>query len=231
MNSSFTPTFEEMIYHKKERWAECEGTPEATLLRLALLREISTELHPEKSRCLAMGLKTEAREIKEWESKIETLRSNPSLSNDLAALIQNQESPKKKTRLLPESFLRIIGRDKLTRYDRQWEAALAAEACHLRWLFWRLNMWVEIQNIEGWSRMLGDRLWPHGLILFSESTESWPPQKPTNQPIDESLWHGQWILVIHPRFKHPGELPLNLAQWPGAPSKPPAAPTWKVLYP
>ena len=41
---------------------------------------------------------------------------------------------------------------------------------------------------------------------------------------------GRWIMIVHPRFKSPAEIALNLAQWPGTPPEAPSAPQWKLLF-
>jgi len=123
-----------------------------------------------------------------------------------------------------------LDRDKLQRYDRKWEKTIAAEAISLHWKFWCLDSWVQISYIEEWNKYLTTRLWPHGLVLSTESALSLKNDilHPTNTV---PLWRGHWIIILDSQLKHPSELSLNLNQWPGTPEKPPTPAQWKLIYP
>jgi hypothetical protein len=223
------PLIEEIIKKYYDQWNDCAEGPDQTLLRISILRELIKTFHSEKSRFLARGLKTEAQLIKSYEAKIHLLRDLPKLPDPLRAMIQDpidEKTCSKKKRLLPELLFQSISREKLTRYDRSWEAIIAAEATSLSWTFWHLEAWVEIHQIEEWDQTLQQKLWPHGLVLFTENAQS---ETPTVN--DSSLWQGRWFIGLHPHFKNPQELSLNLEHWPGFPETPPTKPHWELLYP
>ncbi|MGK5081733.1 hypothetical protein WDW37_00385 [Bdellovibrionota bacterium FG-1] len=217
--------FQNVIERYNERWRHAEGLPEGTLLRLAILREICRLLHAEKSRYLAVGRKDATQSLRKWENRLYDLRCAFKLEDTLLNLIFSTEPVRKRTRLLPEALFSFIERAKLERFDRHWENAIAAEAVAQGWSFWALETWVEITLAEEWDKKLGEQLWPSGLVLFAESS----PLSPSGGATD-SLWKGRWITVIHPHFKTPTEIALNLEQWPGTPSEPPSPPIWKFLF-
>ena len=215
-----------------ERWRHCEGQPESTLLRLAILRDIVRALHAEKSNYLAKGRKDLTQEIRKWETRLYDLRNEAKIEGELLQLISGDGPLRKRTRLLPEALFTSIERDKLDRYDRQWEHALAAEASTLGWRFWALEAWVEITLVEEWNARLSEQLWPTGVVLFVESSSTNSPKTPppSAMELECPIWRGRWILVVHPQFKNPAEIALNLAQWPGTPCEPPSPPAWKLLF-
>jgi hypothetical protein len=225
-NEKIDEEFQNAIGSQSERWRHCEGQPESTLLRLAILREITRLLHSQKSRCLAAGRRDLVTSLRNWESRLQELRNQPRLEGDLATLVSGHSELRKRTRLLPEALYGAIEREKLERYDRQWEAALAAEACSLGWCFWRLESWVEITLVEEWNQRLNEQLWPSGVVLYVESSGAPGGDRGRDFP----LWHGRWLMVVNPRFKSPSEIASNLAQWPGSPSDPPAPAHWKLLF-
>jgi hypothetical protein len=249
-----TPELARVVASQSERWRHCDSSPFAGLLRLSILRELMRELHAQKSRSLAAGQREGARALKIWENRLTELRSHPKLEGDLSDLVCGRGDARKRTRLLPEALYSAIPRDKLDRYDRQWETAIAAEACSMGWRFWSLEAWIEITLAEEWNRRLQDQLWPSALVLFAESAESssasgsrkaQPPSTAVaplgaasaeGGPLtpETALWRGRWILVAEPRFRTPAEIAgsaaLNLAQWPGSPPEPPSPAAWKLLF-
>lgn len=230
-----------VIESQEEKWRHCEGQAECTLLRLAILREIMREIHAQKSRSLAKGQRDLSKNLRSWEARLTELRSQPKLEGPLTELVTGKSELRKRTRLLPEALYNAIPREKLERYDRQWEATLAAEACTLGWRFWSLEAWVEITLAEEWHQRLNDQVWPSALVLYTESAESTPPvgrgtARPPSTALssDMAVWHGRWILIADPRFKSPAEMSTvaasNLAQWPGSPPDPPSPAQWKLLF-
>ena len=155
-----------------EKWRLCEGLPESDLLRLVVLRELLQSLHAEKSRLLSSGKRDESTSIRALETHIEELRNAKPLEGDLAALASGTAKFKKRSRLLPAAVFTAVDREKLERFDRKWEAAIAAEAISQGWRIWSLENWVEIPRVEEWNRKLVDQLWPHGIVLFVESAGS-----------------------------------------------------------
>ncbi len=213
-----------------ERWMDCDSYKEAHLLRMALLRELMRSIHAEKSRLLATGLKADAHDLKLWENQIEALRESSSLTGELMHLLENSDTLRKKSLVLPESLFKTIERDKLMRYDRKWEATLASLAFYFQWRLWKVEAWVEISQIEEWDKTLSSRLWPHGIILFTESAKL--EEVKTVEEIDNQLiWKGQWFVLLDSKFNSTEELPLNLEQWPGSPRPAPSLPKWTDLYP
>jgi hypothetical protein len=223
--------FNGAIASYSEKWRHTEGLAERVLLRLAILRDITLALHAQKSRCLASGRRDLAQGLRHWEERLHELRNSPKLEGDLRELLTGTEPLKKRTRLLPEALYTAIERGKLERYDRVWEASLAAEAVTQRWQFWALEAWVEITLVEDWNRSLCDQLWPSGIVLFVESAPSLPrtprPAQTSSEPL---LWQGRWIAVVDTRIKNPLEVTSNLPGWPGSPSSPPSPPLWKLLF-
>ncbi len=219
MNTSTTVT--ETILQSAERWKNTTGTEESTLLRLVILRDLARKLHSERSQRLASGKKDLLSVLKSWEIKAEELRKCSPLEGDLQDLLEGKTILQKRTRLLPDTFFTHLEREKIERYDRQWEYAIAAEACIIRWRFWALEAWIQISEIEAWNHKLEDILWPNGVTLFTENT---------SQSIQGELWQGRWVLVLHSKYRSPEDLSLGLSRWAGSPEKPPSPIKWKMLF-
>ena len=219
-----TPT-EDIIRKEIDRWVDCAGVPQMNLLRLVLLRELIQNLHLEKSKCLANGNKPKAQEIKIWETQIQKLKDSQQLTGELFSLIQKSDSTPKRKRILPENLILALGRNNLDRFDRTWDTAIAAEAVSLGWHFWSMDAWVKISLLGEWNQTLTEKLWPHGLILFVESSQ-------TQCELDESdSWRGTWMLALDPLLQNPNELSFHTKQWPGAIKDPPTPTSWKPIYP
>jgi hypothetical protein len=218
----------ELLAQSAEAWRLCDGVEGASLLRLAILRDLLRSLHAEKSRCLATGKKGEAQQFRHWEQRIEDLRQGVDLKGELADLLREGVPLRRRTRLIPQALLGVLGAERLQRYDRKWESEIAAEACALSWKFWTLQAWVSIPLAEDWNRRLGERLWPNGVVLYVESLKQSPPGP------SEPLWKGQWTVLLQPKYRTPDELSLDFDRWPGAPEASPLAqaepPAWKLLF-
>lgn len=212
------PAFFEPI---EDRWNHCEGLPEEGLLRLALLRELTRALHAEKSRVLAHGAKGEALELRAWEDKIHEVREATRLDGKLSELLTTQRPPGKRTRLLPAALHTSIPRDRFERYDRQWEALLAAEGASQGWSFWALDAWVQIDQAETCDAALRDRLWPRAVVLFSESADE------RGAGIEGSEWHGRWLVLLHAQLRTPQELNTDFGQLPGLRA---GSAAWRLLF-
>jgi hypothetical protein len=206
-----------LLGQSAEKWKAVEAVPERDLLRLSILRGLVNELHAQKSRYLSQGKRNEAGSIRGVESKIDELRGAKSLSGELGELMSSENKIVKRTRVLPDSLFSALEREKLERYDRQWEAALASEALSLGWKVWSLEASVEIPKVEEWNRLLVEQLWPDGVVLFVESA---------GQPGTTPVWHGRWITVLHPKFKKAEDISFNLSLLPGNQSPP----LWRVLF-
>jgi hypothetical protein len=120
----------------------------------------------------------------------------------------------------------VLTQERLGRYDRKWEAEIAAEAAGIGWNFWTLCAWVSIPLAEDWNRRLKERLWPNGIVLFVESLQ----QSPASDGPMDTLWKGQWTILLQPGFRTPDELALDFERWPGAPEAVPEPPEWRVLF-
>jgi hypothetical protein len=222
---------EQIIDRVAEKWNDCAGLEETTLIRLAILRDLMTELHAEKSRCLALGMKAEAQSFRKWEGQIEDLRIAAPLEGPIQELLANSKKLRHRTRLLPDSLFSFVAKEKLDRYDRVWESTIAAEASSLGWCFWVLDAWVDMSTVAPFQSGLSDALIPHGVVLFAESAPE-PIRKPgqTDLPSDTAgnpnLWHGNWFVVLKPRYRTPG---FNVEKLPGI-SQEPVPAQWKLLF-
>jgi hypothetical protein len=223
-------TIEEMIENEASRWDDCSNSSEITLLRLVILRRLIQDLHSEKSRCLGGGLKTQALAIRDWEMKIDELRECASLNGNLMEMIQKSKQLPKKSRVLPEALFRVIDRNKLVRYDRQWECAMISEGLSQGWNVWMLESWVKISSITRWELELVDKLWPHGVILFAESAEQnqYHSSADSNEP---TLWKGRWLCLLQPELNHSKDLLFNDATLLNPSTQLPDRPEWKRLFP
>lgn len=214
---------QDLIARSAERWCEYEGLEESTLLRLAILRDLIRLLHAEKSRCLARAMKEEAKTLTLWERQIERVRGMTRLTGQLDDVFQGKIKASKHVRPLPEALFAHIEKEKFERYDRLWEAALAAEAAARSWNFWALEAWVKIAEAADWHKALEALLLPRGIVLFAEMAEP----SANAEPSPPDLWHGRWILVLHPNLS---EKDFPLHSLPGL-SETPAPPAWKPIYP
>lgn len=227
MTHSALTQSEKVVEELLTPWDTFESNPEKTLLRLALLREVARALHSQKSRLRSTGEKTEVLVLQSLEDRVTALRNQENLNESRAELLSsefklNTESdPNKipKQHLIPEQLLLSLDREKLVRPDRKWEERMAAEAVAAEWRFWSLDAWVTIAKVEEWASRLSTRIWPKGIILFVESIG-----------ITSPLWHGKWILMLHPSFTHPEKLSHELSAWSGTPDSPPSPMQWKLLY-
>lgn len=228
-DSAKAPKSEDWVERNAHLWRQLNETPgpATNLLKLGILREIHRTVHAQKSGSLAKGRRDEARRLGEIETRVEALRQQAKLDGELAELIGRPPAGKKRTRVLPDSLFNFIEKEKLERYDRHWEAALAAEACAAGWRFWILDAWVQIPLIEHWSATLSEQLWPHGVLLFVESAGFLESR--TDNP-DDALWHGQWLAIVDPRYADPRDVTRGMDQWAGSTVAAPSPPHWKALY-
>lgn len=216
----------EILSQSSHLWNQISGAPQAALLRLSILRDLQRTVHAERSRCLASGQKETCNSLTAWEERLDRLRQASSLEGDLKTVLDNALKAKKRTRLLPESVFAVIDREKLERYDRLWEQAIAAEACALGWNFWTLEAWVEINAAEAWTRNLAEQLWPNGTLLFVDNADFIEPATPGGQ----ALWKGSWVVLLEPRFQSAKDIGIDVTSWDGSPYGPPSAPQWKRIF-
>jgi hypothetical protein len=205
------------IERASERWKSVGTLPESDLLRLAITRDLMHDLHADKSRFLSKGQKEQTAFFKSHEKKMEEIRCSSPLNGDLKDILSGSVKLKKRTRLLPDGLFTNIAREKFERYDRQWEAAVASEACQLSWPFWALDASLDLQKIDDWNRRLNSFLWPNGIVLFVESI---------SLENEAATWTGRWILVLKPDFRNPAESFPDFNQWPGTRSQV----VWRLLF-
>lgn len=210
-----------VIQSLQEYWTQCADLPEEGLLRLSLLRDAMRKLHAEKSSLLARGDRSQVALIKSWEDKVHRLREAPTLRGELMAQLEGEIAAGRRSRILPQALYNQISRERLERYDRQWENLLAAEACQLGWRFWALSGKVAIDRTSESDLALQSALWPNAVVLFSE------PATDVDGGIEGEFWHGRWLMVIEPHFKSAEDLHLNLA---GIPGGVPDSWRWKLLF-
>ncbi len=219
-------TFKSLVAPFEEKWAQCESLPEESLLRLCLLREITRQLHTAKSQLIGTGKKESADQIRALEQRIHKLREAARLAGPLAGLLdQTEHPPGKRPKLLPTALLNHIPRDRFERYDRQWEMLIAAEAVHLGWSFWALSAAVEIEHLEAFDGGLRERMWPNGLVLFSETDAAESP--PASGGIQGTRWSGRWIILLHPRIRNSADLRIEWSTLPGIEE---SKMKWRLLF-
>ena len=206
-----------------DRWRLCESADTPTVVKLALLRDLVRSIHALKSRSLGKGNRTEAQSLKHWEAKIEDLRLAHSLEGELDQVLNREAESRKKTRIVPQALYNSLEKEKLERYDRQWELAIAAEAISSGWRLWTLEVWVEIAVVEAWEKKLADMIWPQGVLLFAEAV----PAAQSADVTSSSHWHGRWYVAFHPQITA-GESVVKAQNLPG--SAGPGPTRWKVLF-
>lgn len=221
------PLPRELLDPYEQRWTHpYESKVECELHRLSALRDLSRAIHARRSAMLAQGEQSQARAYRNWEAQINRLRDLSSLNVPFSEVLFMQPDPKKpKFHFIPEGLAAAITREKFERYDREWEKALAAQACVAGWRFWAIEVWVEISKAEEFHLGLVQTIDPHGIVLFSESSST--ADAPMGvRPSAPDRWHGRWILAVQPRFETP-EFRIN--SLPGVTLNE-GHPQWKHLF-
>ncbi|MEK6704490.1 MAG: hypothetical protein AABZ06_01750 [Bdellovibrionota bacterium] len=200
------------------RWKALGRRHDASVLKLAILRNMSRDVHAQKSRDLSSSSPGETSEndavLLELERILDNLRSSTLDSNDLETLLKNTAPPLAE-RTLPKGLLAIIPSEKLLRRDRVWEAAIIAEGLNYHWHIWTLSASIPVAEVENWNNILADILWPGGILLYVESQDDGTNGK---------TWHGKWITLLAPEID-----PLKFqAKLQTFDSKPPV---WELIYP
>jgi hypothetical protein len=162
----------ELLTHFETRWKEVGSAPARNLLRLALLRELSFQIHSLRSGVLAgktSSPKIEVPEIVAAESQLME-RAN-SLSK-----------PSPDFTNLPEG----ISIEKLTRQDRQWERRILYLALNSGWELAEVRASLPISDIDAIHSDFEKQLWPQAIILFTEGE-----LKPAG-------FNANWFIVVDP---------------------------------
>ena len=215
---------EDALSRIRQRWDNSASLNTPTLIRLAMLRDLVRTIHASKSQFLAEGKRDKVLNIKLLEARIEDLKNSAVLEGTLSDLLRADYVVKKRTRVLPEALFLSMDREKLTRYDRTWEAVIASEAVDQGWCFWNLNIWVEMGQVEEFHHALSERLTPHGIVLFTESAAD--AGKPSAVPPRDSLWLGRWWILLESKYRTPE---FGVSTMPGVSSQP-ALPHWKLFF-
>jgi hypothetical protein len=177
----------------ESRWKKCADHSAVKLLRMAVLRDYARQLHAERSTCMAKGNIPRGHAIEDVEKKLEALRDRPELlagDETLRELLllrfQDTEAPN----TLPSSF--AIPKDRLERYDRHWERAIALLAADDDWNVFAITATVQLKKVETFHERLSDQVWPDAVILFVEglAESSTIPKE----------WAGKWVGVARPGF-------------------------------
>ncbi|MBL7716163.1 MAG: hypothetical protein JNL01_11930 [Bdellovibrionales bacterium] len=214
---------EQLLEQAELLWKDFEELEEKTLLRLGVLRDLLDSLHAKKSESLARGKREEAAQIAALEARIDLFRNTSKFGSSLKELLDAKETPKKRTRLIPEGLYNFIPKEKLERFDRSWEMTLAAEGAQQGWNFWSLDVCVDVRQLADFQSGLGSALKPNGLILFAEGRE----QDTTPQSEgDEAIWKGRWYILLKPKFRTPD---FRVDSLPGASPKTEAT-YWRLLF-
>ena len=205
-------------------WKEISEHPDKSILRLAILRDLSRQLHAERSMHLAQGKIPQGQTLEQIELQLAAIRGREKLLSAQSleeALSQASGQEAIKTEI-PESLAAIIPRSKLERYDRQWEAALATGAFQRGWAIWELYTTIQVAKAEVFHKHLSQSLWPKGLILFVESGNP-------SSNIEEGSWNGHWFITSISSL-NPAHLEIEAS--PGVRTGGSfSAPTWHPLFP
>jgi len=216
----------QLLKNFAEHWNGQEAAPAPTLLRLSILRDLSRDLHALKSQRLADGNSKDLQSLIALENRIDDLRDRAPLNAGLSDLLEGRQTPEKSLRVLPNAVFACIPKEKFTRQDRLWEAALGAEGIAEGWRLWRLSACIRLPMVEKWHARLKEDLWAKGIPLFAEAVPA--EQKPRTG--DPSLWFGRWTVLLHPSFKKPFQLQLDFSSWPGHYVGKDLQPKWRLLF-
>lgn len=193
--ASTSPLTDPFFQKSAERWNRCAELPETSLLRLAVLRDIIHYLHAEGSRCLAQSGRSKAKGLSLIRPKVDALRYVDLTSGSLLDVLSRTHHRKSVHRALPEEIVSLIGREKLQRYDRKWEAEMIAEAASCGWELWHLTASVRIESAEPFHRELCEALWPQAIVLFVEPADDSPISA---GPAANAGWRGRWLITFKP---------------------------------
>jgi hypothetical protein len=194
------PQFEALSAH----WARAEHSKYRTLLRLAVARDLARLVHAGISGSLADRVKPGAAPLRAIGAWLEPLRGLAQLDFPFEALLTGDlpraSDPGMSVARAPSArLLQTLGREKLLRYDRAWEAAIAAESDVAGWQLWRGEASIRLQAVGSWNEGVSSRLFPRAIVLYCEKSAS-------SQPADPELWPGSWIAVSDPELGSPETL-------------------------
>lgn len=217
----------ELLEPYRQRWASFGAGRSSHLLKLVILRDLVRILHTERSRMLAEGGRAAPRFLKPLEERIAELRHASQLSGSLDEWLEL--NPKKAFEPveseIPTELFESIPRDRLERYDRAWELAIAMEAMRIGWSFWALDAWINPVAAQEFHSALNSRLVPEAAVLFAEAA----PISKSSPSASVSGWRGRWLIVVQSQISDPAA-DFELDSLPGILFSP-QEPIWKRLFP
>lgn len=159
----------------------CEAELGFSILQLVLWRECFQKVHTRHSyfltRAVSQEIDDQIKASLQLQKMLVTWRDQLTVSY-----------PKE----LPASFFEMVPSEKIISFDRVWEFSIAQVAVNEQWKFHWIDSTLPIVDVERWDRRLKNRLWPHGVVLFSESAGS--------SDIPNRFWKGRWLLVLSPKW-------------------------------
>lgn len=197
------------------------------LLRLSLLRNFVHQIHTKRSEMMAAAENPDLTELTRCEEYLNQAFARLeldelSLENVIDLSLKGKVDPNfrlpkpviKKSALESKPYLNLIfNPERLSRPDRYWELEIALEANQVRWNFEVLGATCEVHEVERFSRLLSERLWPDAVVLFVESGGLTAAN--TNKS-DLIYWRGKWFLALNPAWNkslYAPEFPNADFQW------------------
>ena len=173
----------------EDRWKNTQGRMEIYLLRLAILRDFVRKVHIEKSEAMVRGESKDAiQRLSDLETRLVELRDRSSLEGTLQNLVARKPVTPPRPCSLPKGLLATLGPDKLERIDRDWEAAIASEACKIGWEFWAFDVAIPLARAEEQDTEIGTALGLNGIVLYVEAS-------PVLKANASGTWGGRWVVI------------------------------------
>ncbi len=190
---------DEGVDQLKKKWQEVATHHDQRLLRLAILRDLYREVHARISQPSATSSDTLA--LKILQPCLEALRDSRKLPENWDELFRTSTRPPSApvSEPLSDPVLEAFGRERILRYDRKWEAALATEARLAGWSLWTATLELKLTDVGAANDRLISELWPGGICLFCEPA---PPTKNHAEP-KHGYWRGRWWIALEPSVTAP----------------------------
>jgi len=186
---------DQVLSKYKAEWIRLKNDPDALVLKLAILRNISNDLHASKSRLVGIeGPEQFRKKILEIENALMRLDDVGVLSMLLTLANIKKGTPKRPKSDSnelnpPKPLFDIIPESKLIRFDRHWEARIASSAYSKGWNFFSLELNILLKRADETNTKVNQTLWPDAVVLFIEAANRQAP--PPN-------WIGRWLLTTPP---------------------------------
>lgn len=182
------------------RWAQVARAADPTLLRLALLRELASDLHARKSTLPSDH--ASAPQLARLEPLVQIGWRASQLGFDVGSWSELERGLRQTLAKSPEAIegptfpdlplVAEFGRERLVRADRRWELRLAQEAGHRGWWLWSNQAEVPLAEVSLLHERLQQRYWPRAILLFAESSRPF---------LSGAIWPGQWWFVAEPTWR------------------------------